>query len=351
MYSGSDDRIKGDDNVGYTKTATYTKGGAEDYCLLMGYESGSVTVTVTPKNGTATTYTITYVPTTNIETAKLHDTSGSITDDNSLISNYKINGIVYAGAQDSYTCTVDLSGTGLQYHRNGDTPESMGYWIGIAVVAPTGAKQMRYAVGTSDGTFGDLSKLTALDTEIDDAHNKGIAIYTHIGAEAKSYEVRWYAEDGTTAVGVPVIYKMNTDNVTTVPAIAGVTLYDGSNSAIATSASAALSTTTKSAIVKKIVVTMSEPVTLSANAFAEVQFSSDGKTYSDITVDGSKVTPYGTVALGDDGKTLVITPSVNWAIDQVGYFKFTLGNGVTVKNTTGVSLASEAAVTLTVTGA
>ena len=138
---------------------------------------------------------------------------------------------------------------------------------------------------------------------------------------------------------------LSVDN--TAPIVSSVTLFsdDDFKNVIASGIGSALSTTTTSTVVKKIVVIMSEPVTLSKNATAQVQYSSDGTTYS--SIDG--VEKYGDVGLAGDSKTLVIIPSVNWAIDQAGYFKFTLGSGVAVKDTAGNPLADGTAITLTVT--
>ena len=132
------------------------------------------------------------------------------------------------------------------------------------------------------------------------------------------------------------------DEDTTAPTITGVALYSDNEctQAIVSGDSSTLSTTTTSTIVKKIVVTMSENVTLSGGTDVMVKFGD------------AEATAYGSIAVDENNPAkLIITPANDWGIDYVGTMKFTLGSGVVVKDSAENLLASDAAITLTVAAA
>jgi len=79
-----------------------------------------------------------------ITAATLHDTAGAI-GDNDLCTDYGVSKTDEAG----YTA-ITVSGTGLKRHRNGDSPEAMGYWAGVAIKPTDSAVDgMKYGVARS----------------------------------------------------------------------------------------------------------------------------------------------------------------------------------------------------------
>ena len=109
-----------------------------------------------------------------VETATLHDTAG-VVQDNELYTegSYKVT----TTAETGYT-NVAIAAENLKKHQNADTPESVGYWVGAKVTAPTDTKitgyyfsKDAYEEGTSQFTDCDENEISFY-TNVGDANQK-----------------------------------------------------------------------------------------------------------------------------------------------------------------------------------
>lgn len=158
-----------------------------------------------------------------IAPAILHDTSNAIADENLYdAESYKVEPKeVTEGDNASYT-EVAISITGLKEHQNGANPESMGYWVGFALTAPTNAAKLKYAWSDSVDGLENLTE-TSLEQNVKD-NQPGIAFYVDAASEAPKLwtRVQWLNKEGKVidAAGtvsekdVAYTYHMNLDNVT-----------------------------------------------------------------------------------------------------------------------------------------
>ena len=112
--------------------------------------------------------------------------------------------------------TVKVEVTNLKQHTN--TDQTVGYWCGFSVVAPEGAKKMKYAFGADANALETWSEVQSLEFNVDGKGNDGIAFYVNAGAETpKTYcAVQFFGEEGTEAV--TGVYKFQMD-------LAGVKTY------------------------------------------------------------------------------------------------------------------------------
>ena len=135
-----------------------------------------------------------------------------------------------ADTGDYYT-EVAISVANLKKHTNGDTQKKPGYWTGIALVAPEGATQVKYAFAASKAEL-TLGQAGALETNVTDKNESGIAFYVDAGSKApKTWaQVQWLDKDG--AVLRNTVYHMDLSGVTlamdedTMPTIRPAKLHD-----------------------------------------------------------------------------------------------------------------------------
>ena len=135
-----------------------------------------------------------------------------------------------ADTGDYYT-EVAISVANLKKHTNGDTQKKPGYWTGIALVAPKGATQVKYAFAASKAEL-TLGQAGALETNVTDKNESGIAFYVDAGSKTpKTWaQVQWLDKDG--AVLRNTVYHMDLSGVTlamdkdTMPTIRPAKLHD-----------------------------------------------------------------------------------------------------------------------------
>lgn len=178
------------------------------------------------------TFSITPAETGTVYPARLADQSETpITDLYDKDSyNVKATQATEAETGDYYT-EVAVSAANLKKHTNGDTTKTQGHWIGIALVAPEGATQVKYdfAASKADLTLGQAG---ALETNVTDKNESGIAFYVDAGSKTpKTWaQVQWLGEND--AVLSNTVYHMDLSGVTlamdkgTMPTIRPAKLHD-----------------------------------------------------------------------------------------------------------------------------
>lgn len=168
-------------------------------------------LSATEKDGT---FSITPAETGTVYPARLADQSETpITDLYDKDSyNVKATQATEAETGDYYT-EVAVSAANLKKHTNGDTTKTQGHWIGIALVAPEGATQVKYdfAASKADLTLGQAG---ALETNVTDKNESGIAFYVDAGSKTlKTWaQVQWLDKDG--AILSNTVYHMDLSGVT-----------------------------------------------------------------------------------------------------------------------------------------
>ena len=186
-------------------------------------------LSATKKDGT---FSITPAETGTVYPARLADQSETpITDLYDKDSyNVKATQATEAETGDYYT-EVAVSAANLKKHTNGDTTKTQGHWIGIALVAPEDATQMKYAFAASKAEL-TLGQAGALETNVTDKNESGIAFYVDAGSKTpKTWaQVQWLDKDG--AVLRNTVYHMDLSGVTlamdedTMPTIRPAKLHD-----------------------------------------------------------------------------------------------------------------------------
>ena len=186
-------------------------------------------LSATEKDGT---FSITPAKTGTVYPARLADQSETpITDLYDKDSyNVKATQATEAETGDYYT-EVAVSAANLKKHTNGDTTKTQGHWIGIALVAPEDATQMKYAFATSKDAL-PLSDAAELEQNVAAENKSGIAFYLDAGSKApKTWaQVQWLDKDG--AVLSNTVYHMDLSGVTlamdenTMPTIRPAKLHD-----------------------------------------------------------------------------------------------------------------------------
>lgn len=186
-------------------------------------------LSATEKDGT---FSITPAKTGTVYPARLADQSETpITDLYDKDSyNVKATQATEAETGDYYT-EVAVSAANLKKHTNGDTQKKPGYWTGIALVAPEGATQVKYAFAASKAEL-TLGQAGALETNVTDKNESGIAFYVDAGSKTpKTWaQVQWLDKDG--AVLRNTVYHMDLSGVTlamdedTMPTIRPAKLHD-----------------------------------------------------------------------------------------------------------------------------
>lgn len=186
-------------------------------------------LSATEKDGT---FSITPAETGTVYPARLADQSETpITDLYDKDSyNVKATQATEAETGDYYT-EVAVSAANLKKHTNGDTTKTKGHWIGIALVAPEDATQMKYAFATSKDAL-TLSDAAELEQNVAAENKSGIAFYLDAGSKTpKTWaQVQWLDKDG--AVLRNTVYHMDLSGVTlamdkdTMPKIRPAKLHD-----------------------------------------------------------------------------------------------------------------------------
>ena len=168
-------------------------------------------LSATEKDGT---FSITPAETGTVYPARLADQSETpITDLYDKDSyNVKATQATEAETGDYYT-EVAVSAANLKKHTNGDTTKTQGHWIGIALVAPEGATQVKYAFAASKAEL-TLGQAGALETNVTDKNESGIAFYVDAGSKTpKTWaQVQWLDKDG--AILSNTVYHMDLSGVT-----------------------------------------------------------------------------------------------------------------------------------------
>ena len=186
-------------------------------------------LSATEKDGT---FSITPAKTGTVYPARLADQSETPITDLYDKDSYNVNATQATEAEtgDYYT-EVAVSVKNLKKHTNGDTPKKPGYWTGIALVAPEGATQVKYAFAASKAEL-TLGQAGALETNVTDKNESGIAFYVDAGSKTpKTWaQVQWLGENG--AVLSNTVYHMDLSGVTlamdenTMPMIRPAKLHD-----------------------------------------------------------------------------------------------------------------------------
>lgn len=189
-------------------------------------------LSATEKDGT---FSITPAETGTVYPARLADQSETpITDLYDKDSyNVKATQAMEAETGDYYT-EVAVSAANLKKHTNGDTTKTQGHWIGIALVAPEGATQVKYdfAASKADLTLDQTGALEKNVATVGEAEKDGIAFYVDAGSKTpKTWaQVQWLDKDG--AVLRNTVYHMDLSGVTlamdkdTTPTIRPAKLHD-----------------------------------------------------------------------------------------------------------------------------
>ena len=189
-------------------------------------------LSATEKDGT---FSITPAETGTVYPARLADQSETPITDLYDKDSYNVNATQATEAEtgDYYT-EVAVSVKNLKKHTNGDTQKKPGYWTGIALVAPEGATQVKYAFAASKAEL-TLGQAGALETNVTDKNESGIAFYVDAGSKTpKTWaQVQWLDKDG--AVLSNTVYHMDLSGVTlamdkdTRPTIRPAKLHDTAN--------------------------------------------------------------------------------------------------------------------------
>ena len=189
-------------------------------------------LSATEKDGT---FSITPAETGTVYPARLADQSETPITDLYDEDSYTVKATQATEAEtgDYYT-EVAVSAANLKKHTNGDTTKTQGHWIGIALVAPEGATQVKYAFAASKAelTLGQAGELEKNVATVGETEKDGIAFYVDAGSKTpKTWaQVQWLAQDG--AVLSNTVYHMDLSGVTlamdedTTPTIRPAKLHD-----------------------------------------------------------------------------------------------------------------------------
>lgn len=154
-------------------------------------------------------------------------------DAKDLCSDYKVEAALKQEADTGdYYNEVAISAKNLKKHTNANSTK--GHWIGIALVAPEGATQVKYdfAASKADLTLDQTGALEKNVATVGEAEKDGIAFYVDAGSKTlKTWaQVQWLGENG--AVLSNTVYHMDLSGVTlamdedTMPTIRPAKLHD-----------------------------------------------------------------------------------------------------------------------------
>lgn len=169
-------------------------------------------LSATEKDGT---FSITPAKTGTVYPARLADQSETPITDLYDKDSYNVNATQATEAEtgDYYT-EVAVSVKNLKKHTNANSNE--GHWVGFALAAPDGAKQMKYAFAASKDalTLSDPADLEQNVVTVGEENKSGIAFYVDAGSKTlKTWaQVQWLDKDG--AVLSNTVYHMDLSGVT-----------------------------------------------------------------------------------------------------------------------------------------
>ena len=273
----------------------------------------------------------------DVKAAKLHDTrvesdSENAVADEDLYTDYEV-------TYSDETNVISITTTGLKMHQNQDTPESMGYWVGAALIAPDEAATVDI---TGTKSYKDVP-VESINTERDSTIT-GFAMYWNAADKTeKSYILEWKDSDGT-VIGKDT-FTVDLSGVKTVPADATAVKDDSELIA---------------ALSKEGYVMLTDDITLSASQEIEANLTLDlagqtltintgGRSTGDagLTVQSGKVV---TITDSIGGGKIVTTGSADkYVIRNDG--TLTLDGGVSVTSTSSTSSAVANYGTMTVENA
>ena len=202
--------------LGYDNSDIQISGGTFKVQPNAAFLKPGLSATQTEEGGT---FSITPAAVETVYPAILADqaSEGAI-DAKDLCSDYKVEAALKQEADTGdYYNEVAISAKNLKKHTNANSTK--GHWIGIALVAPEDATQMKYAFAASKDAL-TLSNAAELEQNV--VENKsGIAFYVDAGSTPKTWaQVQWLGEND--AVLSNTVYHMD---------LSGVTLFMAENSA------------------------------------------------------------------------------------------------------------------------
>ena len=217
--------------LGYDNSDIQISGGTFKVQPNAAFLKPGLSATQTEEGGT---FSITPAAVETVYPAILADqaSEGAI-DAKDLCSDYKVEAALKQEADTGdYYNEVAISAKNLKKHTNANSTE--GHWIGIALVAPEGATQVKYAFAASkaDLTLGQTGALEKNVATVGEAEKDGIAFYVDAGSKTlKTWaQVQWLGEND--AVLSNTVYHMDLSGVTlamdkdTMPTIRPAKLHD-----------------------------------------------------------------------------------------------------------------------------
>ena len=254
----------------------------------------------------------------DVKAAKLHDTrvesdSENAVADEDLYTDYEV-------TYSDETNVISITTTGLKMHQNQDTPESMGYWVGAALVAPDEAATVDI---TGTKSYKDVP-VESINTERDSTIT-GFAMYWNAADKTeKSYILEWKDSDGT-VIGKDT-FTVDLSGVKTVPADATAVKDDSELIA---------------ALSKEGYVMLTDDITLSASQEIEANLTLDlaGQTLT-INTGGRSTGDAGLTV--QSGKVVTITDSIGGGkiVTTGSADKYVIRNDGTLTLDGGVSVTS-----------
>lgn len=217
--------------LGYDNSDIQISGGTFKVQPNAAFLKPGLSATQTEEGGT---FSITPAAVETVYPAILADqaSEGAI-DAKDLCSDYKVEAALKQEADTGdYYNEVAISAKNLKKHTNANSTE--GHWIGIALVAPEGATQVKYdfAASKAELTLGQTGALEKNVATVGEAEKDGIAFYVDAGSKTlKTWaQVQWLGENG--AVLSNTVYHMDLSGVTlamdkdTMPKIRPAKLHD-----------------------------------------------------------------------------------------------------------------------------
>lgn len=217
--------------LGYDNSDIQISGGTFKVQPNAAFLKPGLSATQTEEGGT---FSITPAAVETVYPAILADqaSEGAI-DAKDLCSDYKVEAALKQEADTGdYYNEVAISAKNLKKHTNANSTK--GHWIGIALVAPEDATQMKYAFAASkaDLTLDQTGALEKNVATVGEAEKDGIAFYVDAGSKTlKTWaQVQWLDKDG--AVLRNTVYHMDLSGVTlamdedTMPTIRPAKLHD-----------------------------------------------------------------------------------------------------------------------------
>lgn len=211
-----------DTALGYDNSDIQISGGTFKVQPNAAFLKPGLSATQTEEGGT---FSITPAKAETVYPARLADQSETPITDLYDEDSYTVKATQATEAEtgDYYT-EVAVSAANLKKHTNGNTTKTQGHWIGIALVAPEGATQVKYdfAASKADLTLGQTGALEKNVATVGEAEKDGIAFYVDAGSKTlKTWaQVQWLGEND--AVLSNTVYHMD---------LSGVTLFMAENSA------------------------------------------------------------------------------------------------------------------------